>query len=85
MDNAEAYQTKKLALKKWGRKSQRAKAVEELAELIVAIANNDKTNIIEEIADVEIMISSIRMMYNINPDAIDLVKAYKLERLKKRL
>lgn len=48
----------------FGTYSQKVKAVEELAELQVAILHgNDVENIIEEIADVQIMIDQLKIIY----------------------
>ncbi len=54
----------------FGCENQRNKAIEELSELIRAIAKNDKTNIIEEIGDVLFLIEQIMDIYNISEEKI---------------
>lgn len=64
---------------------------EELAELIVAINKykrgfqEGKKNIIEEIADVEIMIKQVKYLLAIDIKQVDNIKEYKINRLEKRL
>lgn len=58
-----------MALRHFGRNSQTVKAMEECGELIQALAkslNGDerKENIIEEIADVQIMIHQMTLLYS---------------------
>lgn len=79
------------AVEKYGEK-QLDQAQEELAELIVAISkykrNENKftiSNVIEEIADVNIMIKQVMMLLNIEEFQIKNEELYKLNRLKKRL
>lgn len=59
---------------------------EELAELIQAISKykryGELDNIIEEIADVEIMISQIKILLSINEHSINEVKKEKFQRIK---
>lgn len=79
------------ALEKYGEK-QLDQAQEELAELIVAISKHKRNankltiaNIIEEIADVRIMLKQVMMLLNIEEFQIKNEELYKLNRLKKRL
>ena len=70
---------------------------EEMAELIQAISkmerlmdgkdkkNRHKQHIIEEIADVEIMLDELMLYYNIDPNDVKAFKNDKIERLKKRM
>lgn len=70
------------AIEYFGDKNQRIKAMEELSELIQAIArdlNGLDNNVEEELADVEIMIHQLRFIYD--HKKIDKIKAEKLERL----
>ncbi|WP_206460221.1 hypothetical protein [Anaerovorax sp. IOR16] len=71
----------------YGCEKQSNKAIEELNELAVAIAHYQKywgsekrENLIEEIADVEIMIEQIKYLHGINQSDIDAVKEYKIQR-----
>lgn len=79
---------------------QQRQLAEECAELIQATSkymryreqsyasSNDWTyiqNVIEEIADVEIMLEEMKYLLNINKDAIEQIKANKIERQLKRI
>lgn len=73
----------------FGVEMQTIKAMEELAELTQALSKTllgyqNGDNLREEIADVEIMLSQLRMMYDVeNSDgSVDDMKEYKLERLR---
>ena len=79
------------AIEKYGEK-QLDQAQEELAELIVAISkykrNENKftiSNVIEEIADVNIMIKQVMMLLDIKEFEVKNEELYKLNRLKKRI
>lgn len=79
------------AIEKYGEK-QLDQAQEELAELIVAISkykrNENKftiSNVIEEIADVRIMLKQVMMLLDIEEFEVKSEEIYKLNRLKKRL
>lgn len=84
------------AIEKYGER-QLDQAQEELAELIVAISkykraaakgiNKDKviTDVIEEIADVRIMIKQIMIMLNIEEIEVNNVEIAKMKRLEKRM
>ena len=79
------------AIEKYGEK-QLDQAQEELAELIVAISkykrNENKftiSNVIEEIADVNIMIKQVMMLLDIEEFEVKNEEISKLNRLKKRL
>lgn len=72
------------ALEEFGFENQMLKSIEELAELQRAIAGaivapSDRDNVHEEIADVEIMMAQLRLMFD--PNEIDEWKDSKLERL----
>ena len=80
-----------MAIEKYGEK-QLDQAQEELAELIVAISKYKRNvsklttaNVIEEIADVRIMLKQVMMLLNIEEFQIKNEELYKLNRLKKRL
>ena len=79
------------AIEKYGEK-QLDQAQEELAELIVAISkykrNENKftiSNVIEEIADVRIMLKQVMMLLDIEEFEVKNEEISKLNRLKKRL
>ena len=70
---------------------------EEMGELIQAISkmerlmdgkdkkNKHKQHIIEEIADVQIMLDELMLYYDIDPDEVKNLKSEKIQRLKKRM
>ena len=61
----------------YGKEAQSKKLIEELAELIRAMVREDNTNIMEEIADVEIMLAQIKYLY---AQVYDDIINYKLDR-----
>jgi NTP pyrophosphatase (non-canonical NTP hydrolase) len=81
----------KMALDKWGPQSQIDMLVEECAELIVAVhharralgADGTMAAVIEELADVEIMLEQMRMIFP--EEAIDGCKLAKVVRLRHRV
>ena len=77
----------KMALDKWGLDLQLVMMIEECAELIHAICKykrswniEDVDNLLEELADVDIMINQMKEYFDWN-----IVKKQKLERLEKLL
>lgn len=84
------------AVERYG-ENQLDQAQEELAELIVAISKykravakglyKDKaiTDVIEEVADVTIMIKQIMMLLNISKTEVNNIEISKLKRLEKRM
>ncbi|MBQ7633712.1 MAG: hypothetical protein IJS88_06340 [Alphaproteobacteria bacterium] len=74
----------KRALRVWGKEPQMLQVIEEMSELIKEIlknVNRKKDNvdeIIEEAADVEIMLGQLKCCYGIT----DKIRAYKAEKLK---
>lgn len=68
----------------YGWMHQRNKAIEELGELIVAIARNDRENIIEEIADVMVMIMQIEHFLLCEEEVCDIIEQ-KLDRQIERI
>lgn len=77
------------AIQKWGVELQMDLAQEECAELIVAISHwrrnriNCTKDVIEEIADVKIMIRQLELMFGI--EDVESVVKFKMERLAKIL
>lgn len=77
----------------YGKEAQSRLAMEECAELIQAINKmirypdkmNSKPHLIEEIADVEIMIFQLKQMYNIDDDIIEDYMLLKGQREKARI
>lgn len=72
----------------FGHRNQKIKAIEEMGELITALARNlgDKNtnlvveNVIEEIADVEILLEQLHLIFDHNSAFINLVKNRKVKR-----
>lgn len=52
----EYYKAETAILKHYGVKAQKQQLIQELGELIVALTKNDLNNLIEEMADVQVMI-----------------------------
>lgn len=85
--------TLRAAIKKWGKQSQLNMFHEEIGELLQAVNKfnrkhdfETRDNLLEEIADVEIMLAQLKIIIGGNPNAgIHVHKREKLERLKKRL
>lgn len=77
-----------VAFTKWGMPSQMAMLAEECCELAKValkyprlINGTSKVDLIEEIADVEIMIEQVKHCLELSPLEIDKVKEIKLKRL----
>jgi NTP pyrophosphatase (non-canonical NTP hydrolase) len=81
------------AIRHYGAKNQMGVACEESAELIQAISKclrykddiEARNNLVEEIADVLIMIDQLKIIMNIKDYEIDCYRKYKLERLERRV
>ena len=77
------------AVKKYGKEHQLVLCMEEMAELTKELSKNMRgskniTNISEEIADVEIMLEQLRVIFG-NRSEVDTIKAEKLLRLADRV
>ena len=78
------------AIKKNGKTMQTVVAIEELSELQKELTKHirgkgNRDNLIEEVADVLVMIAQIQLMYYIPDDEVDKVMRFKLNRLKERM
>ena len=95
MNENELYER---AIAKWGNIAQIDKAIEECAELIVALAkitnfkNGSTCNqVLEEMVDVEIMITQLKLIFNhsfqliLPTSKFHEIKQAKLKRLEERL
>ena len=69
----------------YGKENQTIKAIEELAELIQALAKGDIENIKEEIADVRVILEQIEYLYGVSDDEITLRMCAKLCRQLERM
>lgn len=77
-------------IKQNGEKYQCVVASEEMSELQKELSKfirgkGNRQNIIEEIADVEIMLEQLRIIFRLNEDEIQLAKNGKLHRLRKKI
>ena len=77
-----------LAIETYGRENQIEKAIEEMAELTVALKHHKdnkitRDKVVTEIADVIIMMDQLRIIYGV--DVIDAEIKRKLDRLSSRL
>ena len=63
----------------FGKTEQIVKTKEELIELLAALNRNDTDNIIEEIADVEIMLEQLKYIYSC-ASLVELIKKLKVAR-----
>lgn len=82
--------TEKEILEYYGGKHQVIVAMEELAELIQQLSksvrgSDNRTDIVEEIADVHIMLEQMRIFFNISTAEIYDVMRLKLERETERI
>lgn len=71
----------------FGERNQKMQALEELMELQSALFENvhrgtdTRQNIVEEMADIEIMFAQLKEIFDIKPQEIEDIKDYKLTRL----
>jgi hypothetical protein len=84
MDNVRE-QILKATIRKYGPGAQRDKAIEELSELIRALARcDDKENVAEEMADVRIMLDQLEIIFGNGPK-VARWEVMKLRRLDQRV
>ena len=73
------------AIRKYGQSAQQFKAIEELSELIRALARaDDPENIAEEMADVRIMLDQLELIFR-NGQKVARYEVQKLRRLDQRV
>ena len=73
------------AIERYGRDAQRDKAIEELSELIRALARcDDAENVAEEMADVRIMLDQLEIIFG-NGQKVAAWEVMKLHRLDQRV
>ena len=78
------------AIRKNGKAMQTVVAIEEMSELQKELTKfirgkGNRENLIEEVADVLVMITQIKIMYHILDDDVEKVMHFKLNRLKERM
>ena len=78
------------AIRKNGKAMQTVVAIEEMSELQKELSKfirgkGNRDNLIEEVADVLIMVTQIQIMYYIPDDEVERIMHLKLNRLKERM
>lgn len=78
------------AMSTYGEKAQKLMAIEEMSELTKEICKDfrgelNRENLIEEMADVLIMLDQMLILYKISGEEVGLMRIKKVERLKERL
>lgn len=87
LEDKECYEICKKAIDCYGDAKQASVAIEEMAELTVEILHSFRgreANVSEEIADVEIMLQQLKMIYNCSKE-VEEIKDEKLFRLQERI
>ena len=90
MNYQEITDTYKQAIKTYGEKAQKLMAIEEMSELTKEICKDfrgklNREHLIEEMADVLIMLDQMLVLYKISGEEVGLMRIKKVERLKERL
>lgn len=90
MTNQEIIDTYKQAIELYGEHAQKLMAIEEMSELTKEICKDfrglrDREHLIEEMADVTIMLDQMLLIYKISGEEILSMCARKMKRLKERL
>lgn len=90
MNHKEIIDTYKQAIETYGEKAQKLMAIEEMSELTKEICKDfrgllDREHLIEEMADVLIMLDQMLLIYKISGEEIISMCERKMNRLKERL
>ena len=90
MNYQEVTDTYKQAIETYGVRMQKLMAIEEMSELTKEICKDfrgllDREHLIEEMADVLIMLDQMLLLYKISGEEVGLMRIKKVERLKERL
>lgn len=90
MKRKEIIDTYKQAIETYGVRAQKLIAIEEMSELTKEICKDfrgelNRENLIEEMADVLIMLDQMLILYKISGEEVGLMRIKKVERLKERL
>lgn len=75
----------KIIFSHYGEEHQKKQLIQELGELIVAITKDDLENVIEEMADVEVMLDQFKINYPKINNKIDTVMLNKVNRQLRRI
>ena len=87
---SEEIEIMRSAIRKNGKAMQTVVAIEEMSELQKELTKfirgkGNRENLIEEVADVLVMITQIQLMYHIPDDEVERIMHLKLNRLKERM
>lgn len=90
MNHKEIIDTYKQAIEEYGVRAQKLMAIEEMSELTKEICKDfrgklNREHLIEEMADVLIMLDQMLLMYKVSGEEVRLMRIKKVERLKERL
>lgn len=90
MNYQEIIDTYKQAIDTYGVRAQKLMAIEEMSELTKEICKDfrgklNREHLIEEMADVLIMLDQMLLMYKVSGEEVGLMRIKKVERLKERL
>lgn len=69
----------------YGKSHQVSKLLEEVGEFIETVINEDKKNMVQEMADCMVMLKQFQYYYGITEEEIEEVMKYKIERTIKRM
>ena len=69
----------------YGKSHQVSKLLEEVGEFIETIMNEDKENMVQEMADVMVMLKQFQYYYGIEDEQIEEIMKYKINRQLERL
>ena len=69
----------------YGKSNQVSKLLEEVGEFIETIMNEDKENMVQEIADVMVMLKQFQYYYGIEDEQIEEIMKYKINRQLERI
>ncbi len=75
----------KIIFSHYGEEHQKKQLIQELGELIVAITKDDLENVIEEMADVEVMLDQFKINYPKINNKIDTAMLNKVNRQLRRI
>lgn len=70
---------------RYGKSHQVSKLLEEVGELIETIINEDKENMVQELADVMVVLYQFKLHYGITDEEIEEVMKFKIARQKERM
>lgn len=69
----------------YGKSHQVSKLLEEVGEFIETVMNEDKENMVQEMADVSVMLEQFKAYYKLDSNNIIDIMKYKIDRQLKRI